>query len=53
MSVTETFYDVIRRQGVTRRNFTKFCSLTAASMGLGATGAPMSRRRWKPIRACP
>ena len=39
MSATETFYDVIRRQGVTRRSFTKFCSLTAASMGLGATGA--------------
>ena len=37
MSATETFYDVIRRQGVTRRSFTKFCSLTAASMGLGAT----------------
>ena len=39
MSVAETFYDVIRRQGITRRSFTKFCSLTAASMGLGATGA--------------
>ena len=39
MSATETFYDVIRRQGMTRRSFTKFCSLTAASMGLGATGA--------------
>ncbi len=33
MSATETFYDVIRRQGVTRRSFTKFCSLTSASMG--------------------
>lgn len=30
----ETFYDVIRRQGVSRRSFNKFCSLTAASLGL-------------------
>ncbi|MFN7778085.1 MAG: hydrogenase small subunit [Betaproteobacteria bacterium] len=30
----ETFYDVIRRQGVTRRSFLKYCSLTAASLGL-------------------
>ncbi len=35
----ETFYDVIRRQGITRRSFMKFCSLTAASMGLGPTFA--------------
>ena len=35
----ETFYQVIRRQGITRRSFTKFCSLTAASLGLGSTGA--------------
>ena len=39
MSATETFYEVIRRQGITRRSFIKFCSLTAASLGLGATGA--------------
>jgi len=32
--VTETFYDVMRRQGITRRSFLKFCSLTAAAMGL-------------------
>ena len=30
----ETFYDVMRRQGITRRSFLKFCSLTAAAMGL-------------------
>lgn len=30
----ETFYDVIRRQGISRRSFAKFCSLTAASLGL-------------------
>ncbi len=35
----ETFYEVIRRQGITRRSFTKFCSLTAASLGLGPTAA--------------
>ncbi|MDK9698202.1 MAG: twin-arginine translocation signal domain-containing protein, partial [Siculibacillus sp.] len=35
----ETFYEVIRRQGITRRSFTKFCSLTAASLGLGSTAA--------------
>ena len=31
----ETFYDVMRRQGITRRSFLKFCSLTAASLGMG------------------
>lgn len=35
MAREETFYDVIRRQGISRRSFLKFCSLTAASMGLG------------------
>ncbi len=33
--MTETFYEVLRRQGITRRSFLKFCSLTAASLGLG------------------
>jgi hydrogenase small subunit len=36
----ETFYDVLRRQGVSRRSFMKFCSLTAASLGLAPTIAP-------------
>ncbi|GAB3448721.1 hydrogenase small subunit [Insolitispirillum peregrinum] len=36
----ETFYEVIRRQGISRRNFLKFCSLTAASLGLGPAFAP-------------
>src|SRR5574343_1494845 len=31
----ESFYDVMRRQGISRRSFLKFCSLTAASLGLG------------------
>ena len=38
--MTETFYDVLRRQGITRRSFLKFCSLTATSLGLGAGYAP-------------
>ena len=32
--MTDTFYDVMRRQGITRRSFLKFCCLTAAAMGL-------------------
>ena len=35
----ETYYDLMRRQGITRRSFIKFCSLTAASLGLGDAGA--------------
>jgi len=38
--MTETFYDVMRRQGITRRSFLKFCSLTAAALGLGPAFAP-------------
>ncbi|QDG78708.1 hydrogenase small subunit [Labrenzia sp. PHM005] len=38
--MTETFYDVMRRQGITRRSFLKFCSLTAAALGLGPSFAP-------------
>ncbi len=40
MARLETFYDVIRRQGISRRNFMKFCSLTAASLGLGPAFVP-------------
>jgi hydrogenase small subunit len=32
--MAETFYDLIRKQGVSRRSFMKFCSLTATSLGL-------------------
>ncbi len=32
--MAEIFYAVMRRQGITRRSFLKFCSLTAAAMGL-------------------
>jgi len=34
MGRQETFYELIRRQGISRRNFMKFCSLSAASLGL-------------------
>lgn len=40
MAALETFYEIIRRQGVSRRSFVKFCSLTAASMGLGPLAVP-------------
>ncbi len=38
--MTETFYEVLRRQGISRRSFLKFCSLTAASLGLGPAFVP-------------
>lgn len=34
MVSTETFYEVMRRHGISRRGFLKFCTLTATSMGL-------------------
>ena len=37
--MAETFYDVIRKQGVSRRSFMKFCSLTATSLGLAPSFA--------------
>ncbi|WP_442772756.1 hydrogenase small subunit [Paenirhodobacter enshiensis] len=40
MSEIETFYEVMRRQGITRRSFMKFCSLTAAALGLGPAYVP-------------
>jgi hydrogenase small subunit len=40
----ETLYDVLRRQGVSRRSFLKFCSLTATSLGLGSYFAPQIAR---------
>ena len=35
----QTFYESIRRRGISRRGFLKFCSVTAASMGLAPTYA--------------
>lgn len=39
MPTTETFYEVMRRQGITRRSFVKFCSLTATALGLAPSFA--------------
>jgi Ni,Fe-hydrogenase I small subunit len=38
-STPETFYEVMRRQGITRRSFLKFCSLTATALGLAPSFA--------------
>lgn len=35
-----TTYDVLQRHGVDRRSFLKFCTVTAAAMGLDATMVP-------------
>jgi len=35
MAARETLYEVMRQHGITRRSFLKFCSLTAAGLGLG------------------
>lgn len=35
-----THYDVMRRNGISRRDFLKFCTMTAASLGLSATCVP-------------
>lgn len=44
MAAVQTFYDLIRRQGISRRSFVKFCNLTAASLGLGPVfGARIAR----------
>ncbi|MAK91226.1 MAG: uptake hydrogenase small subunit, partial [Oleibacter sp.] len=40
MSHIETFYEVMRRQGITRRSFMKYCSLTAAALGLSPAYVP-------------
>ena len=44
MAGLETFYDVMRRQGITRRSFIKYCSLTAAALGLGPEFVPQIAR---------
>ena len=36
----ETFYEVMRRQGISCRRFLKCSSLTATSLGLGPSCAP-------------
>ena len=34
MGSQQTFYEAMREHGITRRSFVKFCSLTAAGLGL-------------------
>ena len=36
----ESFYDVMRRQGISRRSLLKYCSLTATSLGLSPAFVP-------------
>ena len=36
----ETHYDTLRRNGISRRDFLKFCTMTAAALGLGPSLAP-------------
>jgi len=36
----ETFYEVMRRQGISKRSFLKYCSLTATSLGLAPSFVP-------------
>jgi len=38
MSHRDTFYDVIRQRGVSRRDFLRFCTITATMLGLGPKG---------------
>nr|MCU0856344.1 hydrogenase small subunit [Paracoccaceae bacterium] len=40
MQQIETFYEVMRRQGITRRSFMKYCTLTASALGLGPSFVP-------------
>lgn len=37
MSESDSFYALLRSRGVSRRDFLKFCTVTAASMGLSST----------------
>lgn len=36
----ETFYEVMRRKGISRRSFLKYCSLTPTSLGLAPSFVP-------------
>jgi hydrogenase small subunit len=40
LAMDTTFYELMTRQGVSRRNFLKFCTLTATSLGLGPSAIP-------------
>lgn len=47
----ETFYEVMRRQGISRRSFLKFCSLTAGALGLSPSFAPRIAHAMETSRA--
>ncbi len=36
----DTFYEIMRRHGISRRSFLKYCSLTATSLGLAPSFVP-------------
>ncbi|MBV5297462.1 MAG: hydrogenase small subunit [Rhodoferax sp.] len=38
MKMPSTVFDSLQQQGVSRRSFIKFCSVTASSLGIAATG---------------
>mgnify|MGYP003874515457 CR=1 FL=1 len=40
----ETFYEVMRRKGISRRSLLKYCSLTATSLGLAPSFVPQPPR---------
>ena len=45
--MTETFYEILRRQGISRRSFVKFCSLTATSLGSARPSCRASPTRFE------
>ena len=52
MDTMETFYEVMRRQGISKRSFLKYCSLTATSLGLAPSFVPqdsLSCRHPQPV----
>lgn len=40
MKNNDSFYQIMRMNGVTQRSFLKFCSLTATSLGLSSSLVP-------------
>jgi hydrogenase small subunit len=53
MTSPQTFYEVFRQQGISRRSFNKFCALTAASLGLGPGFAPQIAHAMETKRRTP
>ncbi len=55
MANVETFYEVMRRQGVTHCSFLKHCSLATASLGLALCLHSRLHMQWKrnqELRGC-